>query len=816
MWRIIKFIFFGALTFGLFYICEFGTPTIVVGGLSIKGLPALGKFWHPQQGYLQNAVNADEIKEQISLPGVKDEVTIVYDDRLVPHIYARNDYDLFYTQGFVTAQHRLWQMDFQVRVAAGRLSEVVGQATLFMDFKNRNKGLSWAAEKSVAFFEKDPETKMVLDAYTAGINDYIAQLDKKNYPIEFKLLNYEPEPWSNFKSALLLKYMADMLTGESSDLELSNALAVFGEENMELFYPDYNAKDSLLTAPIVPVGTAFPTPTFAVDTVDNIGIYNKRIHEPSEQIEEAKGSNNWAVNGNKTATGKPMLCNDPHLMLNLPSIWFEIQLNSPNYNTYGVSIPGAPAIIIGFNDSVSWGVTNGTQDVIDLYKMKFKDNRKEEYLFDGEWKKTTPRVEEIKIKYGETIYDTIMYTHFGPVLKHNFDTIANNLAMRWTAYEPANELKTFILMNKAKNYSDYNEAIKHYECPGQNFIFASHSGDIAIWQQGKFPARFNKQGKYIMDGTQSIYQWKGFIPQQENPHSVNPERNFVSSANQFPTDGTYPYYYTGRFEYFRNRRINDVLSKSDSIDFNYMMKLQNDNFNLQASESLPFMLLGLDETKITAENKPYFEIIKNWNFFNEKEAAGAAIYESWWKEFNHLIFDEFTLDNKEFEYPQAYPVIQIMKKFPNHPIFDNKYSDEIENVKDLLLSSFNTACVNIRNNEIKYEEKVTWANFKRTSVQHLARINSFGVFNIPIGGNRGIVNACSDRWGPSWRMIVSLEKEIKAMGVYPGGQSGNPASKFYKNGIDKWSNGEYYSLNFWKSKDEALSKKMVSQTITKK
>jgi penicillin amidase len=813
MKRIIKFLIFAGITGFFVYIMEFG---VKVGS---KPIPPIGKLTHPYWGYLYNAAHADKgFDKNLNLTGIEDEVTVVYDDRLVPHIYAKNEKDLFFAQGYVTAQHRLWQMDLQVRVAAGRLSEVLGSLTENVDASNRNKGLAWAAENSVKVFENDPVTKPIVDAYTAGVNAYIEQLSQKEYPVEYKILNYAPEKWSSFKSALLLKYMGDMLTGRATDVQMTNALKAVGQDYVDLLYPDFNVNDSVIS-PIIPRGTIYPAATQVPDTPATIGLYNTTAPYPTEKYIDGIGSNNWAVSGAKTKSGKPILCNDPHLGLNLPSIWFEMQLNAPGYNTYGVTIPGSPAIIIGFNDSISWGVTNGTQDVLDYYKIKYKDETKKEYQFDGQWMPITTRVEEIKIKGQKTRIDTTRFTHFGPVITNYIksDTISSDLAIRWSVHDPSNELKTFVLLNRAHNYNQYAEAVKNFESPGQNFVFASVSGDIAIWHSGKYPVRFNQQGKFIMDGTKKIYQWNKFIPKDENPHIKNPERNFVSSANQHPTDGLYPYYYYGRFEHYRNRRINGVLAELDSITIEDMMKLQNDNFNLQAQESLPLMLLALDSASVKPDNKKYYTAIKTWNYVNDAGSMGAVIYEAWFRLFSSAVWDELiSTTPMQYEYPQAYTLIKIFKTYPNHAIFDNKHTQKIETARDLLAESFSSVCVELRNWETKHkDEEVTWAGIKGTSVQHMARIAPFGVYNIKIGGNSNIVNAASDRWGPSWRMVVSMENGIKAYGVYPGGQSGNPASKYYLHGIEKWSKGEYFELNFWKTKDIAVSKKMSVQILNK-
>lgn len=803
--RILKFLIFALLTATLFFVMEFGIGT----------LPPLGRFLCPCSGFWQNAETRDvKIPSSLSLNGLQDEVEVVFDERLVPHIFAKNEHDLFFAQGYITASHRLWQMEFQTHFAAGRISEIVGDKAVNLDRMQRRKGLLYAAELAVDAFERDSLANSILQAYSDGVNAYIKSLKYKDLPLEYKLLNYKPEPWSKLKSALLLKYMADMLTGTSKDIELSNAVALLGYETAEFIYPDF--PDSLID-PIVPREVVYAPVLVKLDTptVPGLGI---RIPVEAEESSDNIGSNNWAVSGNKTATGAPILCNDPHLQLNLPSIWYEVQLSAPQFNVYGVSLPGAPTVIIGFNNDIAWGVTNATQDVKDWYKVTFRDARRKEYLFDGEWRQASVRIEKIKIKGKAPFYDTVVYTHYGPVvydLTLTKDTAAINLAARWTGLEPSNELMTFYYLNRAKNYEDYLEAIKKFQCPGQNFAFASTSGDIAIWHQGKFPLKWPKQGKYVMDGSLSVYQWQGFIPQNDNPHVVNPEgkRNFVSSANQHPTDSTYPYYYNGFFEHYRNRRINESLSLMNKVTVEDMMKLQNDNFNLQAAESLPLMLKLLGDVK---EGKNYVESLSKWNYMNDAQSEAAAIYEEWFTNLDSLIWDELYLEGKMTEIPLEFYTVWMMHNYPHHLLFDNKATkDRVETLEDLIKQSFQKTVTAIDRWIERHKEALTWYAYKSTSVEHLARLAPFSKMKIPIGGNKRIVNACSSRWGPSWRMIVSLETPLKAYGVYPGGQSGNPGSPYYTTGIGKWSRGEYFELNFLKNAED-VSSGMTKQILKSK
>jgi penicillin amidase len=361
----------------------------------------VGKFLSPQVGFWQNAEPADAgFDAELKFTDLKGKAEVLFDERLVPHVFAENDEDLYFIQGYLHAKFRLFQMDLQTKAAAGRASEVAGKKAINFDKAQRRLGMVYAAENALKEIEKDPASKILFDAYTNGVNAYINTLTESSVPLEYKLLNIQPEPWSNLRTALLLKMMAKMLTGETEhDLAFTNAKNVFTTEEFKMIYPEVH--DSLM--PIVPKGTLFDTagikpvkPAMA----DSIYFVKKDTVPARPEVEQDKtnGSNNWVVAGAKTQSGAPILCNDPHLELSLPSIWYEMQLVTPATNTYGVSLPGSPFIIIGFNDSIAWGVTNAQRDVKDYYEIRFKDNTKKEYWFDEKWTPTRLVEERIKVK----------------------------------------------------------------------------------------------------------------------------------------------------------------------------------------------------------------------------------------------------------------------------------------------------------------------------------------------------------------------------------------------------------------------------------
>lgn len=790
------------LTIGIFFVLN----------TKLGDIPPLGKFLNPQSGIWQN--ESDEaISGEVSIPGLKDNVTVHYDEQLIPHVFAQNESDLYKAQGYLTAKHRLWQLEFQTHAAAGRLSEIIGESALNYDRTERRRGMGYGADQAIAYMEQhDTETLGFIQDYADGVNAYIDQLSPEDYPVEYKLLDYTPEKWTPKKTALLLMYMTKMLAGGDEDLEYTNALRLFGKENFDLLFPDFFDVND----PIIPTETDWSFIDVPQTPHPNADVVLDSISETIEKPNPDNGSNNWAVSGEKSATGHPILANDPHLGLNLPAIWFVMQLSTPKHNAMGATIPGALGVISGFNQRIAWGETNATRDVIDWYKIEFNKDQTQ-YKYDGQWKDLTIRVEDIKIKGKESFKDSVRYTHHGPVV-YDQNFMSNEelvgYAKKWIGHEGGNNQKTFLELNKAKNYDDYVSALKYWNAPAQNFVFASTEGDIALWIQGKFPNKWEGQGKFLMDGSNPDNDWQGYIPQEFNAKVKNPERGFVSSANQHPVDDNYPFFvYNDGYETYRNRVINDFFKSKAKFSVQDFKDLHNNNYNLKAAELVPYMLEHMDTSSLTADEKAIYDEIKAWDFNNDIDEVGPSIWRQWYGKLYELVWDEFEVEDTALEKPFAYQTIYLLKNHGEHEFMDIVETDDKETAKDLFLLAFKKAAERLL--EIKNEEgNYTWANYKGTYAGHLLRgLPAFSRFDIPIGGDRSIVNATSENHGPSWRMIVEMTSPPIAIGIYPGGQSGNPGSKYYDNFIDDWAEGKYHSLNFLQS-STSTDAIISTQTLT--
>jgi penicillin amidase len=785
-------------------------------------VPPVGKFLNPATGFWQNAEGKSTLPEEnLQLDGLQGKVTIRYDEHMIPHIFAENDHDLYYVQGYLTARDRLWQMDIQTRSASGRLSEIAGPKALEIDRYHRRMGMTYGAENTVRGMMKNPVMKMVIEAYTDGVNNYIHHLKKSNYPIEFKLLDYAPEEWKPINCAYLLKLMSETLAGGSDQFAMTNNLKRFGANDVNDLFPDYPFHED----PIIPVGTKWNFKPLPVPkpSKDFIALMTDTI-KPKERV-PGIGSNNWAIAGSKSASGYPILANDPHLNLTFPSIWYQLQMSSPTVNVYGVSLPGAPCVVIGYNQKISWGVTNVDADVLDWYQVRFKDNTKSEYWYDNKWNKVTKRIEIIHVRGRKPVYDTVIYTHHGPVVydnvsqkpKEDYENIPVGNALRWIAHDESDEFMTFYLLNRGKNYDDYRKALTYYTAPAQNFIFASNDKDISITPNGKIPLKFKDQGKFIMDGSDPANDWHGWIPYDQNPTVKNPPRGFVSSANQSSTDQTYPYYINWRFElYDRAKRINDRLKVMQNATVDSMRLLQMDNYSMRAQDVLPALLKYIDPTKLDKPQLEALQIVAKWDKHYAGNSIGASIFNAWWLKFYSMVWDEFQDKETILNPPSMDRTEKLLLTEPHSKWFDDEHTPHKEETcAEIVMRSFTVSADELHREYGQPGQKWQWGNVKDTHINHLANLPGFGAGKFFAGGTGGVIDALRGGNGPSWRMVVQMGPQVKGYGVFPGGESGNPGSYFYEDMFNTWKDGNLNELLFLQSPTENSSRIKSTQTLSK-
>ena len=523
---------------------------------------------------------------------------------------------------------------------------------------------------------------------------------------------------------LIQKYLANDLNWDR-DLQNTNLVQLLGKERFDFLFPDI--PDDI--EPIIPKGTKWDFEPLEIFTPDTFEITNSFSVDVQDILMDGVGSNNWAVSGSKTKNGYPILCNDPHLGLNLPMIWYAQQLNAPGINAFGVTIPGVPGLLLGFNDSIAWGATNADRDLRDWYQITFRDDRNDEYLYGGKWLKSQKRIETIQVRGEEDFIDTVVYTHYGPVVyDRSFmgDSNRVNLALKWTLHNPSAEYVSFYNINRAENLEMLLQALKVMECPPQNFAIATRGGDIAQVVQGRYPLKWKEQGKFIMDGSDPKYEWQGYIPVEHNARIINPERGFISSANQHPFDKDYPYYYHSKTEeHFRNKRINFILTSASDLTAEDMKVLQNDNYFTLAAESLPVMLDSLISRNLTEEHLRVVQLLRDWNYIADPDRIEPSYYRAWWVKMYELLWDEFEVDYP-VEKPSYHMTRTVLNQFPLDSAFDIIGTPEVENMNDILTKSFLMCVDSIRNWRVENSDlEPTWSMFKNTRLTHMTRLPAF-------------------------------------------------------------------------------------------
>ncbi len=776
-------------------------------------IPGLMRLLNPNDGMWKNAGYTDDLEnETVQLQGPIGDIRIYYDDRLVPHIFADNDMDALFAQGYIEAKHRLWQMDFMSRLASGRLSEVLGEKTLQRDIMMRKYALDYGAEIAIKKWKEFPNQIKKISNYNNGVNAFINQIENGNapLPVEFKLANYTPQEWKEIDGALISKYMAFTLCRSHNDIGLTNVKNLLGEEIYKELYPERNPKQ----VPVAAEDVSEYFPQLSRSKPIDVDYTEKALKGLStNNAFRGIGSNNWAISSNKSKTGNPILANDPHLQLSLPSIWYELHIVTPTINAHGVSIPGVPGVIIGFNEEIAWGSTNVGQDVLDLYTIDWVNEEKTKYELDGQIKEVKVIPKTIKVKRQADYNYNMKITDFGPIMYETDDPETPDLAVQWIVHQSPDysEANIFFEAMQCKDYDCFSAATKQFHSPAQNLIFADRDGDIGIRISGNLPIKYEGEGRLVKKGNSLKNKWINFIPRDGNPQTLNPARGFVSSANQTSASADYPYYYNGRFEHYRGRRINDLLSNSISkLDKENMFDFQLDAYSIRASELLPLLTKEVEKKYLSDEGKTILNELMTWDYNYDSESKGPSYFESWIDHFKVLVWDEMNVDPEiPMNEPKDWVLTLLMQNDRTHPIFDIKKTETIENLPELV----NMAFINMMN-EMKDKNDHTWGSINGVQINHLINIPGFSKQELKVNGCADALNATRGGFGPSWRMVVELGEKPKAYGVYPGGQSGNPLSPYYDNMIEDWANGNYNEIELIKDESHFKNNNLFTETLT--
>ena len=576
----------------------------------------------------------------IRVPGLQGPVEVIRDRWGVPHIYADSAEDLFFAQGYVHAQDRLWQMELQRRAGSGRLSEVLGEATLEIDRFFRVLGLNRAAEAEVETL--DGEVRRVLEAYVAGVNAYIASRPGR-LSVEFSLLRFSPEPWRPVDSLYWAKVMSWSLSSNwASELIRARLAAKLGADRAADLEPAYPTDNP----PIVPVadppegtdlpeGVESPPNGWRSDALLDALRLAERLFQgdfaaatsapPPPGLIQAEGnSNQWVVAGSRSANRAPLLANDTHLPLQMPIGWYQVHLVGEEYNVMGVSFPGLPGVVVGHNEHCAWGLTTAWQDAQDLYVEKLNPENPHQYEYKGDWLEAKVVREEIRVKgRDEPVVQEVVVTQHGPIVSELVGE-ETPLALRWVALEPSHLLRSALRYNRARNWEEFRAALGDWSTPAHNFVYADVEGNIAFLQAGWMPVRAKGYGLAPAPGWTGEYEWQGYLSLDELPQAYNPEGGWLATANNLVVDAQYPHFLSADLENpVRARRIVDLITSKINLTADDFARFQRDTFSRQA-ERFVRHLLAL-EPRGDRERRA-LTYLSNWDHRLSPNSVAASLY----------------------------------------------------------------------------------------------------------------------------------------------------------------------------------------------
>ena len=770
----------------------------------LGGLPAIGSLLDPINGVYHLARNANHSQEiHGQLPGLTGAVEVVRDERGVPHIFAQHDLDAVSALGYAVAQDRLFQLDFIPRVAAGRLSEILGESMVDTDRFLRETGMEWGASRNYHRIVEEGGIELdLLRAYVRGVNAYINSMQSKDLPLEFRLMGHQPELYTEKHVLRILQYMTFDLTYRSNDHVYSILWERLGQESFEELFPSH----SNLFVPIIPEkGGQIPpqerrqiyqTPRLAslpAQLSEKHGNFVSSLeHSFFEGYIDGKGSNNWAVGPTHSETGGAILAGDMHLSLWLPSIWYEAHLVTPDMNTYGVTIPGAPLPVEAYNDYLGWAFTNSGTDQIDYLSLEL-DETGSKYLFEGEYKTFESVVDTIFVKGAEPVIENRMYAHWGPALVDEDQA----MALQWVAHEESTTMKALWYMNRASSMAEFQKALRDWDTPMQNIIYGDVDGNISIRTTGYMPIRKIGHGIGLLNGASSESEWVSRIPFEELPYSYNPSTGYLTSTNQQPADSLYPYYQG--YDWgpgYRSLRIDALLSGKNKHSVADIKRYQSDVYVVQRDLFVPLF----DEvTGLSEKASELSLILKHWEGTSDIDRIEPLIFDIFLEHLNALTWDEDVfIGSRKPKEDRLYALLtgDLSSKW-----LDRTTTQEVENAQTILRTALEYTVETLEGQYGWDKSKWVWGEHHNIVFKHYTRSDALkalwrGPYAYP--GFAQTLSPAADRettHSASWRMVVDFSTPTPTgFGVYPGGQSGNPFSDNYDKHIQHYLDFKYFVL----------------------
>ena len=776
----------------------------------------------------------------IELAGLQGEVTVRRDELGVAHIYAQSEYDLYYAQGYTHAQDRFWQMEFWRHIGLGRVSEIVGSSTIETDKFIRNLGWNRVAEISAENYQQNsPEIWAILEAYSDGVNAWIEEnqgdISLNQTVLELSAGEWEIEPWEPLHTVAWGVVMAWDLRGanninsEQVFVELENAL---GKELVEQIYLPYPEDRPVIVPSHSAESSNAPDPSVAVDfdQFEMIGA----VPAGGFALGEGSfvGSNNWVVSGEHTVSGLPLLADDPHLGVQMPSIWYWNSLHAPGLDVAGMSFAGVPGVVIGHNNDIAWGVTNMSADSQDVYVEKINPDDPTQYEYDGEWRDMEIIREEIKVNGGETIVLEVHKTLHGPLLNNIDEELEQALSVRWTAFEPSRIFEAVIELNKATDYDEFRAALSKWDTSPQNVVYADVEGNIAYQSTGLYPIRDGWVGTRPVDGSTSEFEWDGFIPFDEMPAIFNPEAGFIATANNAIVDEDFPYYLARDWgDGNRAERITQLLEAAigkGKISAETFQTIQNDNYELLIEQYQPlFDGMSSDDELVQAA----LERLRGWDGQLSEASVPGAVFEVFlWKLAEGMLADDVgeQADAIIGNGGRMRILLNAMANDADNAFWDDQTTSETETqqqiVEDAVINAVDWLGAEFGRDMTKWNwgsiHQITFASnpLGESGIAPLEMLVNRGPF--PLDGGSSIVNANSFRWGddnfgdvtanPSMRMIVDLANFDDSLAIHPTGQSGHPFNRHYNDMVPLWLSGEYHPFAFSTARIEEMTDKTLT------
>jgi penicillin amidase len=778
-------------------------------------LPALGPAFNPETGaWTMGADAASYGTQTLHLSGLQKPAKVVLEANGTAHITAATDHDLFLATGYVHAKFRLFQMDLLRRQGEGRLSEVVGKDALESDRFELQLGLLRTAQKEWEQLPNDNPSRIAIVAYSQGVNDRIDEAKRTHQlPAMFTLLGYEPKPWTPIDSLIVKGDMTQTLNFTDTPLVMALLDKSLGPDLTSEWFPVLppNSQSPYDPGPYSPrtdVGKIAPMRAVSDGEASAAAsLYDRLRALPPGLIATGGASNNWAVTGSRTASGGALMAGDPHLHLTLPAIWFQVTLDSPDYHVAGVTIPGAPAVVIGHNQHISWSLTDAQNQQTFFYQEKEDKAHPNQYFWNGSWKKYTTVSYDIPVLGASPEHLAVKLSVHGPIINERGLTTS----VWWAGNVPSQDFQVLLSIDQASNFQEFREALRDWYSPTHNFVYADDQGNIGLISAGYYPQVAPGCEPWLpMPGTGED-DVIGTIPYDQIPQVYNPPNGIVWSANQRQVEADYPYYIGTALNFFDPgyraneilRFLNDKLQNGGKLTAADMMALQTDTRDYLAGNMLPLLIRALAGQTLTGNDKAAYDVLSNWDYRMDKGSAAASIWWIFWQSYLSATFDPWWSSHKvkvdRTEGGNSNPLNNMLgqdleawtSRDPTNPVFTLVGS--AQNADDVMRAAFHTAVVSLTSRLGSDPNRWTWGRIHTREVENLAQISGLSYGPLPDGGDRFTPLAAPDfpsSHGPSWRMVVDWGAKSFS-GIYPGGQSENPASPWYSNGVTTWWNGKY-------------------------